>query len=135
MKGILADINVQGQVSVLLLLLESETWRSLWTALGLRALTFADVGLAPDTSDSIVWQLCQDQGLVLVTANRNDDGPDSLEATLREHNTATSLPVITLADAEAVRHSRAYADQVVESLLAYLIQIDNCRGTGRLYVP
>ena len=89
------------------------SWASGEEQLKTPTLTFADVGLAPDTSDSLAWQLCQGQGLVLVTANRNDDGPDSLEATLRKHNTATSLPVITLADPEGIRHSGAYAEQTV----------------------
>ena len=40
-----------------------------------------------------------------------------------------------IADPEAVRHSRTYAEQAVERLLAYLEEIDNYRGTGRLYIP
>ncbi|MBI1917603.1 MAG: hypothetical protein HYS12_23155 [Planctomycetes bacterium] len=135
MKGILADINVEGQVSILMLILESEAWRDVWDALKLSMKRLGDLALPPNTSDAIIWQTCQDQQLVLITGNRNDDGPDSLEATLREQNSATSLPVITLADPEAVRHSRAYADQTVERLLDYLLDIDNYRGTGRLYVP
>ncbi|HWG45363.1 MAG TPA: hypothetical protein VN688_21550 [Gemmataceae bacterium] len=34
-----------------------------------------------------------------------------------------------------INHSRAYAERVVERLLEYLIDIDNYRGTGRLYLP
>ena len=52
-----------------------------------------------------------------------------------EGGEATSLPVITLADPEGIRHSGAYAEQTVERLLDYLLEIDNYRGTGRLYIP
>jgi hypothetical protein len=70
-----------------------------------------------------------------VTANRNADGPDSLEATLRTQNTATSLPVFTIADAKRVLRSREYAERVALRLLDYLLDIDRVRGAGRLYLP
>jgi hypothetical protein len=54
---------------------------------------------------------------------------------VREHNTENSLPVFTVADAEAFRHSREYADRVVETLIDYLLDIDRYRGVGRLYLP
>ena len=135
MKGILADVNIQGQASILLLVLQAEPWREFWEALGVSILTFADLSLPTNASDAEIWQACQDQQLILLTGNRNKDGPDSLEATIRARNAADSLPVLTIADPEAVRHSRAYAEQVVERLLTYLEDIDNCRGTGRLYIP
>jgi hypothetical protein len=31
--------------------------------------------------------------------------------------------------------SRAYTHRVVERLMEYLIDVDNLRGTGRLYLP
>jgi len=43
------------------------------------------------TSD--VWLKCQAEEVLLITANRNDDGPDSLEATIRRHGTPQSLSV------------------------------------------
>jgi hypothetical protein len=135
MKAILADINVQGQVAILQLLLEGEPWRLFWDYLKLEVLTFAEVGLAADAADVLVWQTCQDRAFILITGNRNEDGPDSLETTIRERNHAGSLPVFTIADTEAVRHSRVYAEQVVDRLLQYLLEIDMYRGTGRLYLP
>ena len=86
-----------------------------------RGNTFADVGLSRDAKDVEVWRLCQERQLLLVTANRNKEGDDSLEATIQTENTATSLPVLTLADAEKIRHSRTYAEQVVLRLLEYLV--------------
>jgi hypothetical protein len=72
---------------------------------------------------------------VLLTSNRNADGPDSLEATIRAENQPDSLPVITISNHERVLQDRQYAERVAESLLDYLERIDEVRGTGRLYVP
>src|SRR5262249_59394891 len=108
MRGILADINIQGQVKLLQAILESPYWSDVWTSLALSIQTFPDVGLAQKDSDAIVWRLCQERELCLITANRNDDGPDSLEATIRNEGTPDSLPVFTLADSEHVRHSKDY---------------------------
>jgi hypothetical protein len=79
--------------------------------------------------------VCQEQEFILITASRNDDGPDSLQFAIRTMNADHSLPVFTLANADQVLHSRTYAERVVERLLDYLIDIDNFRGTGRLYLP
>ncbi|HKI37365.1 MAG TPA: hypothetical protein VKA46_36260 [Gemmataceae bacterium] len=110
MRGILADINIQGQVEIIRLIVEGDYWRDVWTGLALSVYTFADVGLVGKTPDDVIWRLCQQRELVLVTANRNKDGPDSLEATIQNENTPRSLPVLTLADSEGVRHSRSYAE-------------------------
>jgi hypothetical protein len=135
MRGLLADVNIQGQVETLRLILESAEWSEIWRSLGLRVYTFADVGLARNSPDNKVWRLCQTNGLVLLTANRNKEGADSLEATIRAENTPASLPVITLADSEAVRHSGAYAARAAIRLLDFLLDIDRVGGTGRLYIP
>jgi hypothetical protein len=134
-RAILADADVRGQVRVLASILNGPTWRELWAQLQLSLLTFRALGLNPNVSDAVLWQVCQQQQVVLITANRNAEGPDSLEATLRAHNTLTSLPVFTLADPRRVLHSREYAERVVESLLEHLLEIDAYRGAGRLYLP
>jgi hypothetical protein len=134
-KALLADVNIQGQVDLLVALMRAEPWREFWEELRLDYVTFNDVGLDPRATDAVIWHLCQQQDIVLLTNNRNDDAPDSLEATIRTHNTPESLPVFTLADAERVRHSRQYADRVIETLLDALMRIDSLRGTGRLYLP
>ena len=71
----------------------------------------------------------------MITGNRNDDGPDSLEATIRNENQPDSLPVITIADTDRVLQDRPYAHTVAERLLEKLIAIDDFRGTGRIYFP
>src|SRR5262249_10326723 len=96
---------------------------------------FRTLGLAVTVADAILWHTCQGLQIALVTANRNATGPDSLEATIRAHNKADSLPVFTLADAQRVLHSRDYAERAAAKLLDYLLNIDLVRGTGRLYLP
>ncbi len=129
------DVNIQGQGRILSHVLSSETWQGIWGELGLRVWTCTELGLAANTPDDVIWHFCQQRQMALLTGNRNHDGPDSLEATIRAHNTPRSLPVFTLADAEQVKRSRAYADRVVEKLLEYLIDLDDYRGGGRFYLP
>jgi hypothetical protein len=82
-----------------------------------------------------IWRTCQTEQLILITDNRNLDAPDSLEAAIREHNQPESLPVFTISDLKTFRKSRTYAEKVLEDLYDYLLQIDEVRGTGRLYLP
>ena len=77
----------------------------------------------------------QDRQIVLLTANRNHDGPDSLEAVIRGDTNPASLPVFTIADADRVLTSREYAERVILKLLDYLLDLDAYRGTGRLFLP
>jgi len=135
MTGILADNDVQRQVEILIHILESETWREIWRSLALSVLTFEDLALPRNASDALLWQTCQLRQVILVTANRNDEGPESLEATIRQFNQPNHLPVFTLADPKRIRRDRAYADQVSERLLEYLLEIERIRGVGRLYLP
>jgi hypothetical protein len=135
MKGLLADINAQGQVRPLQRICESETWREIWTHLHLQVHTLHELGLPDNASDVTIWRECQQRQLVLVTANRNADTPDSLEVVIRQENTLQSLPVITLADEERLCQEPSYAMRAVEKLLDILFAIDDYRGAGRLFVP
>jgi hypothetical protein len=135
MQGILADINVGRQRRAILRIRTSDTWRDLWDALGLQVFDFSMLGLSDRSPDSLIWRTCQRERLVLITANRNQDGPESLEATIRDENQPDSLPVVTIANAKRVLSERAYAERVAESILDYLIRIDEFRGTGRIYAP
>ncbi len=130
MKGILADINVGKQRRAILSIWASDTWRDIWTDLRLSVVVFPALGLAFDASDALVWRTCQREGLVLITANRNKHGPDSLEAVIRSENQADSLPVITIADQERVFQDRLYAEKVAEAVLDYLLRIDEVARRG-----
>ena len=70
-----------------------------------------------------------------MTGNRNLSGADSLEATIRQHNTPDCLPVLTIADVNKLNASKSYAEEVVETLLDYLQRIVSLRGTRRMYLP
>ena len=135
MTGILADNDVQGQFRDLIGLLGSDKWRESWESLGFTVETFQSLGLTPDTSDLVVWRTCQKNDIVLFTANRNDEGPESLEATIRQNNQLSSLPVITLSNPKRLLRDRRYANRAAQRLLDILKNLDNYRGTGRLYVP
>ena len=135
MKGLLSDANIEGHVRALARILDGDAWREVWAALNLSLRFFRDVGLAPNASDAAVWSFCQQEELILLTANRNESGPDSLEAVLRARNSPTSLPVFTLADPRHFELSREYAERVAERLLEYLMDIEQFRGAGRLFLP
>lgn len=64
MKGIIADVNIQGHVDLLMVLIQAEPWKLFWDYLKLRYCHFADVGLLPSSPDSQVWQTCQNGELV-----------------------------------------------------------------------
>jgi len=57
-----------------------------------------------------------------------------LEATIQASHTFTSLPVLIISEPQRILSSRTYARQVVERLVEYLIDVENLRGTGRLYL-
>jgi hypothetical protein len=134
-KGILADVNTQGYVDQMVVRMRAEPWKLFWDYLHVRYVHFADVGLAPSTPDSLVWEMCQNEERVLITDNRNKKALDSLQATIQTSNTPTSLPVFTIADVPHLRASREYADRIIDKLLDSLLRIDALRGSGRLYLP
>jgi hypothetical protein len=135
MPGIMPDHNIEGHFEVLLRILRTDPWREFWNELELEVASFASLGLSPDASDTVLWQACQQHDVLLVTANRNKDGLDSLEAAIAAQNEPHSLPVLTVSDAEQILTNREYAVRVVTRLLEFLSDLDNLRGTGRLYLP
>jgi len=135
MVRLLADNDVVGHVEDLVQELRSARWADFWVALGLGLVYFRDVGLTQTSSDRQVWLVCQTEQLLLITNNRNQEDSDSLEATLRDLNTPHSLPLFTISDIQTFRTNRSYAERVVESLYEYIIDIEDLRGTGRLYLP
>ena len=136
MKGILADYNSAGQVRVLVeTFYASKVWSDFWNSLDLSSHVFADVGLDRRAPDDVVRQTCQDTGLVLITGNRNADGPTSLEATIRDRLRLDSLPVITVSQPKSLGVKAASTAEVGIRILEILFDIELKRGTGRLYVP
>ena len=135
MPVILADHNAEGHLDVLVDIWTSPDWHELWEWLDGQVCKFHNVGLAPTTPDSELWQFCQTNQILLLTANRNADSPDSLELVSRKANRADSLPILTLSDADRILIDRQYAEAVASKILDYLAGIENIRGARRLYVP
>ena len=134
MPGIMPDNDVRGQFKALLTFLQGPIWGDVWKKLGLTLPEFETLGLPRTASDALVWHTCQAHEVILFTGNRKDEGPDSLEATIRACNQIASLPVITLGDAKRFNYDRAYAE-AAEGVMDILLDLDNRRGAGRLYVP
>ena len=78
---------------MILAFLAAEGWLE---AFPLLLVGFVDVGLAANTDDRTLWRYCQTHRIILLTANRNMKDADSLEQTIREENTETCLPVVTI---------------------------------------
>jgi hypothetical protein len=135
MPKILADHDVEGQLAVLLEIWTAREWRPLWEQLGGSVATFATLGLPKSTPDSELWRYCQVNQFILLTGNRNDDSDTSLESTLRNESKPDSLPVFTIGIAKKVMLDRAYAEAVAVKVLDFLQDIDNLRGTRRLFLP
>jgi hypothetical protein len=133
--SLLADANIQGHVVRLVARMRAEPWLEFWDYLQLRCLQFQDVGLQLSDPDMVVWQRCQERELLLLTDNRNNKGPQSLEATIRSCNTPQSLPVFTIGDARSVLIDHDYADRVIDRLFRYMLEFESIRGTGRLFLP
>lgn len=132
---ILSDHDVIGLVDALLSRCRTPEWTDIWSFLEVEFLPLRDVGLNRESSDADIWHACQANEAILITGNRNADGEDSLGETLAERNDASCLPVITLSNLERLRKDSLFVEQAADSLMDYLIDIENLRGTGRLYIP
>lgn len=62
MKGLLADVNVQGHLTTLRILLGSRGLLSLLEEMGLRLVTFPEIGLDRSLDDRTLWNFCQREG-------------------------------------------------------------------------
>jgi hypothetical protein len=128
---ILVDHDIEGQVLILWNALAAEGWLELCP---LELVTLVQVGLPVDSSDRTVWRFAQVHRMILLMHNRDMNDADSLEQTIREENTPTSLPVITLGRAERLRES-AYRERCVVRLIEIALEIEQYLDTGRLFIP
>src|SRR5690242_17391676 len=107
MIALLVDHNIEGQAALL--------WSTLatagWLDLGLFHLVlFTDADLSFASTDREVWRFAQTHTMLLLTGNRNMDGDDSLEQTIREENEPSSLPVMTIGNLDRMV-DRAYREE------------------------
>jgi hypothetical protein len=128
----LVDHNLEGHA----LLLSGNMARLGWLEiLPIRFVTFEEIELAVNSDDRVVWRFAQVNQMVLLTANRSMKGKDSLEQVMREENTPTSLPVITIGDADRVLSDPNYRDRCIDRLIEIIFEIDDYRGARRLFIP
>jgi hypothetical protein len=128
----LVDHNLEGHSLLLSGNLASLGWLNL---LPIRFITFEEIDLPVTSDDRVVWRFAQKNQMILLTANRSMKGKNSLEKVMREENTSTSLPVITIGDADRVLADSNYRNRCVDRLIEIVLDIDDYRGSRRLFIP
>jgi predicted nuclease of predicted toxin-antitoxin system len=128
---ILADHDIEGYAVLLWGTLTSIGWLDL---LPLKLATFDDVDLLISSSDREVWRFVQANQMILLTNNRNMREEDSLEQTIREENTPTSLPVLTIGNIYRLAEKN-YREQCADELVKIGLDLENHLGRGRIYIP
>ena len=134
MQIVLSDHNCEGQAKAIYDVLRYDgTWLELSP---IKLFLFDDVDLPISADDEQVWQLCQDRQYLLLTGNRtNKDQEKSLESTIRRFFTVNSLPVITIGNLKRVIPNPTYRTQCAERLAEIIYNLDNFRGTMRIFIP
>jgi hypothetical protein len=128
---VLVDYNLTGYIVLLQGTLASEGWLEL---LSIQFVTLQEAGLAADTSDRIIWRFVQSNQMLLLTANRNAKGEDSLEQTIQEEGTEQSLPVLTIGSLDRMME-RSYREQCSARIAEVVLEIDNYLGVSRIFIP
>jgi predicted nuclease of predicted toxin-antitoxin system len=103
--------------------------------ISIRFILFEEVGLAVTSDDRVVWRYAQANQMILITANRSMKGKDSLEQVMREENTPTSLPVVTIANIERLLAEPDYRDRCVNRLVDIVVDIEDYQGARRIFIP
>jgi hypothetical protein len=98
-------------------------------------MTFDEMKLPINSDDRVVWHLAQSNRMILLTANRSMKGENSLEQVMREEITPTSLPVITIGNADRVLNEPEYRERCATRLVEIVLDLDAYRGVGRLFIP
>src|SRR3954454_5385694 len=125
MRGLLADVNVQGHLPYLRRLLRALDLIPVLDELSISLVTLPDLKLPRDVDDRSLWDHCQVEGWVLFTENRNRSGEDSLQATLMDSWQPGKLPVLTLASKTKFEHVPAYAIRVATDIAELLLGISH----------
>jgi len=131
MTTILLDHNLAGDAVFLQGALAKIGWQELVQIL---FVTFAEVGLPVESNDREVWRFAQERRMLLLTDNRNMEGENSLEQTLREEVVADSLPVITIGMRGRLEEID-YRDKCANRVVEIIIDLDQSLGCSRLFIP
>jgi predicted nuclease of predicted toxin-antitoxin system len=129
---VLVDHNLKGHALILLGSIASQGWLD---SVPIRFVTFEEIGLSIDSNDRVVWRLAQENQMILLTANRSMKDEDSLEQVMREENTPTSLPVVTIGNADRVLNDSIYRERCVDRLVEIVIYLGNYMGARRVFIP
>jgi hypothetical protein len=128
---ILVDYNLTGYIVLFRGTLSTDGWLDL---LGIRFVTLREAGLAADTDDRTIWQFAQANQMLLLTANRNAKGENSLEQTIREEGNDRSLPVLTIGSLDRLIE-REYREQCSARIADVILYVENYLGVSRIYIP
>ena len=128
----LIDHNLKGHALVLFDAIAAQGWLDM---VSIRFATFAELDLPPDSDDRAVWRSAQENRMILLTANRSMKGKNSLEQVMRQESTSTSLPVVTIGNADRLLNDPEYRGRCVESLVEIVLGIDGYRGARRVFIP
>jgi hypothetical protein len=128
---ILVDYNLTGYIVLFQGTLATEGWLDL---LSIRFVTLKAAGLAADTDDRSIWEFAQSNQMLLLTANRNAKGENSLEQTIREEGDETSLPVLTIGSLDRLIE-REYRERCSARIVDVILDVENYLGVSRIYIP
>jgi hypothetical protein len=131
MITILVDHDIEGQGAMLWRAYNASGWAEI---VPLTFVFFAQVGLPINSNDRNIWRFAQKNKMILITANRRMKEPDALERTLREENTESSLPVLTIGNKRRMIE-KAYQERCLNRLLEVVVDLDDNKGTGRIFIP
>lgn len=62
-------------------------------------------------------------------------GKDSLEEVMREENTPTSLPIVTIANIDRLLAEPDYKERCVNRLVNIVVDIEDYQGARRIFIP
>ena len=128
---VLVDEHLRGQAVLIRGTLAAQGWLEL---LRLHLATFEEVGLPEGSDDRTVWRFAQTHRMLLLTGNRRMGGADSLEQTIREENSSTALPVLTIGRIERL-DERVYREACSRRLIEIAVGIEDYLGVGRIFIP
>src|SRR4028119_416679 len=128
----LVDHNLEGHALLLSGNIASLGWLDL---LPIRFITFEEIELSVTSDDRIVWRFAQANQMILLTANRSMKGKNSLEQVMREENTSTSLPVVTIGNIDRLLAEPDYRERCVNCLVNIVLDIEDYQGARRIFIP
>jgi hypothetical protein len=73
--------------------------------------------------------------MILLTAHRSIKGKNSLEQVMRQENTSTSLPFVTIGNIDRLLAEPDYRERCVNRLVDIVVDIEDYRGTRRIFIP